>query len=235
MRRRRNEDAVLSLPASRIYAVADGMGGHAAGNVASKLAIAALARAFERAPSPLIHPPALARRLIRAFDAANAAILQHAAADASCSGMGTTLTALAPLVAAPQCVIAHVGDSRAYRFRDGAISCLTRDHTWVQQQVEAGMLTSADARHHPLSSVLSRVLGTLEVGPADTFVIDAVPGDLFLLCSDGLTNMVEDHELPALLAGGATLDELAAGLVATANERGGPDNITVLLLRAAAL
>lgn len=210
------------------------MGGHAAGNVASHLAVATLEAAFPHAPSPLIHAPALARRLIRAFEAANTAILAHASEHPEYSGMGTTLTALSPLVAAPQCVIAHVGDSRAYRLRGDAISCLTTDHTWVQQQVDAGMLMPAEVRHHPLSSVLSRVLGTAEVGPADTFVTDVLPGDLFLLCSDGLTNVIEDDDLAVLMTGPGTLDERAAALVATANERGGPDNITVLLLAAEA-
>jgi PPM family protein phosphatase len=231
LRRRRNEDALLVAPDARLYAVADGMGGHAAGNVASRIAVETLAAAFARAPSSRIHAPALARRLLVAFDAVNSAILEHAAGHPSCHGMGTTLTALAPLAAAPQCVIAHVGDSRAYRLRAGALVQLTADHTWVQQQVDAGMLTPHEARHHALSSVLNRVLGSEAVGPADTFVVDAAPGDLFLLCSDGLTNMLDDTALHALLAHDVPLDQQARELVAAANEQGGRDNITVLLLR----
>jgi PPM family protein phosphatase len=231
-RRRRNEDALLDLPASRIFAVADGMGGHRAGDVASRLAIEALADSFPRAPAPRIRAGALARRLLAAFDAANAVILEHATRHPLCSGMGTTLTALAPLGAHPQCVIAHVGDSRAYRLRAGELVQLTRDHTWVQHQVDAGMLTPLEARHHRLSSVLNRVLGTAAVGPADSFVVDVMPGDVFLLCSDGLTTMLEDDDVRGVIAREGPLELLARGLVDRANERGGYDNITVLLLRA---
>ena len=229
-RRARNEDAFLVRPQARVYGVADGMGGHAAGNVASRIAIDVLGDAFQRAPSPRIRGATLARRMLGVFDDANRAILDHAAAHRECAGMGTTLTALAPLTRAPQCVIAHVGDSRAYRLRNGALTQLTRDHTWVQQQVDAGMLTSADARHHPLASVLSRVLGTAAVGPADTLVVDAEPGDVFLLCSDGLTTMLDDPDLHPLLATAAPLEDRARSLIDAANHRGGFDNITVVLL-----
>lgn len=230
LRRDRNEDALLVSPAPRLYAVADGMGGHAAGNVASRLAVDALEREFVRAPSPRIRAPALARRLLAAFDAANEVILEHAARHPECAGMGTTLTALCPLVAAPRCVIAHVGDSRAYRLRAGVLDQLTQDHTWVQQQVDAGMLTPLQARHHPLSSVLSRVLGTAAVGPADTMVVDAAPGDLFLLCSDGLTTMVDDADLRELLQRDVPLGRHAHELIEAANVRGGVDNTSVILL-----
>lgn len=230
--RRRNEDAVLELPEARLYAVADGMGGHRAGDVASRLAVDTLAACFERPPSPRIRAPALTGRLLEAFDRANGAILDHASANPSCNGMGTTLTAVAPLASDPQCVIAHVGDSRAYRLRAGDLQQLTRDHTWVQQQVDTGMLTPVEARHHRLSSVLHRVLGTTAVGPADTLVVDTEPGDLLLLCSDGLTNMLDDAALLRLLSAGQPLDVLGRRLVDAANEQGGLDNITVLLLRA---
>ncbi|MGH7446267.1 MAG: protein phosphatase 2C domain-containing protein, partial [Longimicrobiales bacterium] len=229
-RRARNEDAFLIRAAARIYAVADGMGGHAAGNVASRIAIDVLAGAFERPPSSRIRAASLSRRLLGVFDAANREILEHAALNRDCAGMGTTLTALAPLAGTPQCVIAHVGDSRAYRLREGTLTQLTRDHTWVQQQVDAGMLTPADARHHPLSSVLSRVLGTAAVGPADTLVADTAPGDLFLLCSDGLTTMLADPDVRNIVDRPLPLEQRARELIDAANTRGGLDNITVLLL-----
>jgi PPM family protein phosphatase len=229
--RRRNEDAYLVLPESRLYAVADGMGDHAAGDATSRTAVKVLAESFGRAPSPRIQHAAMTRRLLDAFEAVNAAILDHAAAQPKCAGMGTTLTAVAPLEATSQCVVAHVGDSRLYRLREGELHQVTRDHTWVQQQVDAGILTPAQACHHPLSSLLNRVLGTQEVGPADTMVMDALPGDLLLLCSDGLTGMVDDAELAALLQRPVSLEQHARELVDAANERGGTDNITVLLLR----
>lgn len=229
-RRPRNEDSMLLRPGSRIYAVADGMGGHAAGNVASRTAIDVLARAFVRAPSARIGAATLSRRLLGVFDAANRAILEYAAAHRECAGMGTTLTAFAPLAGSSQCVMAHVGDSRAYRLRDGSLTQLTRDHTWVQQQVDAGMLTPAQARHHPLASVLSRVLGTDSVGPADTLVTDAVPGDVFLLCSDGLTTMLDDSDVRAILDRPLPLEQRARDLIGAANQRGGVDNSTVVLV-----
>jgi PPM family protein phosphatase len=229
-RRARNEDALLLRPHARLYAVADGMGGHAAGNVASRTAIDILASAFERAPSPRIGPATLARRMLGVFDDANRAILAHAATHRECAGMGTTLTTLAPLAGSDQCVIAHIGDSRAYRLRDGQLTQLTCDHTWVQQQVDAGMLTPDQARHHPLASVLSRVLGTAAVGPADTLVVDAAPGDVFLLATDGLTTMLDDAQVAGLLARPLAPDEIAHLLVDTANELGGLDNTTVIVL-----
>jgi PPM family protein phosphatase len=232
--RRRNEDAYLVLPESRLYAVADGMGGHAAGDVASRTAVNVLAESFARVPSRRIMHGAMTRRLLDAFAAANAAILSHALTQPQCAGMGTTLTAVAPLDAAAQCVVAHVGDSRLYRLRAGELHQVTRDHTWVQQQVEAGILTPAEARHHPLSSLLNRVLGTQEVGPADSMVFDTLPGDLLLLCSDGLTGMIDDAELATLLQRPLPLEQHARELVEAANAGGGTDNITVLLLRAAA-
>ena len=146
--------------------------------------------------------------------------------------MGTTLTAVAALRAAPQCVVAHVGDTRAYRLRNGTLDQLTADHTWVQQQVDAGMLSPLQARHHPWAPLLNRVLGTPALGPADTYVVDAVPGDTFLLCTDGLTGLVEDDDLAAMLARPLSLEEHVRELVAAANLRGGHDNITVVLLRA---
>jgi protein phosphatase len=228
----RNEDSYLVLPASQLYVVADGMGGHAAGDVASRTAVHSLAAAFERAPSPRITSATLSRRLCAAFEAANDALIAHADAHRECAGMGTTLTALATLRSAPQCVITHIGDSRAYRMRAGALTQLTVDHTWVQQQVAAGMLTRAEARHHPYSPVLTRVLGAADLSSPDTFVIDVAPGDLFLLCSDGLTGMIEDEDLATMLARDVPLEQHARELIDAANLRGGHDNITALLLRA---
>jgi PPM family protein phosphatase len=234
LRRPRNEDALLVRPEARLYAVADGMGGHAAGDIASRLAVDTLDAAFRRPPSPRIRAPAMAQRLLDAFERANRAILKHSVADRACSGMGTTLTAVCPLAAVPQCVIAHIGDSRAYRLRARELVQLTGDHTWVQQQVDAGMLTPPQARHHPLSSVLNRVLGTEAVGPADTLVVDVRPGDLFLLCSDGLTTMLGDDDIRGLLDRDVPVESHAHDLVESANLYGGHDNITVIVLMASA-
>jgi len=232
LRRRRNEDALLASPERRLYAVADGMGGHAAGDVASALAIATLDAAFPRAPSPRIHAPSLASRLRAAFDAAQRALVSHARATPACRGMGTTLTALAPLLSEDTCVIAHVGDSRAYRLRAGTLEQLTHDHTWVQEQVDLGMLSPALAASHPFASMLTRVLGGgAEPGPADIEQVDAMSSDLFLLCTDGLSGPIGAADLEALLARDLALEELADRLVAAAYLRGAPDNLSFLLLR----
>ena len=233
--RPRNEDALLARPERHLYAVADGMGGHAAGDVASALAVATLDAALPRAPSPRIGPDALGNRLRAAFQAAHDAIIAQALQQREQSGMGTTLTALAPLRSRPQCVIAHLGDSRAYRLRDGRLVQLTRDHTWVQQQVDAGKLSALQARSHPWASVLTRVLGGGEPGAADIIVTDAAPGDLFLLCTDGLSSVAGDADLAALLVQPLPLEALAQQLLQAALLRGGPDNITLILLRADSL
>ena len=228
--RPRNEDAFLLRREANLFAVADGMGGHAAGDVASRLAIQYLSDAFPRAPSPLITAPTLSRRLVAAFESVNNVLLQHAESHPACAGMGTTLTALVPLRATAQCVIAHIGDSRVYRSRAGELVQLTTDHTWVQQQVAAGTLTPVEARHHPYAPVLTRVLGTPPPITPDTYVVDTLPGDIFLLCSDGLTAMVEDEDLAVMLARALPLEQHARDLIDAANLRGGRDNITTVLL-----
>ena len=231
--RRRNEDSILVRPDRLIFAVADGMGGHAAGDVASALAIASIDESFPRAPDRRLGATALSRRLLVAVAAANAAIIARAAATPAEAGMGTTLTVMAPLRSEPACVIAHVGDSRVYRIRAGGIAQLTTDHTWVQQQVVAGALSPADARTHPWSSMLTRVLGMDEPGPADILVCDVLPADVFLLCSDGLTAMLSDDEIAAIASEPLDPAALCANLIARANEAGGRDNSSVVLLRAA--
>jgi protein phosphatase len=232
LRRQRNEDALLVAPERRLYAVADGMGGHPAGDVAASLAIATLDAAVPRAPSSRIRETSLARRLRAAVAAAHAALVAHGQAVPACRGMGTTMTALAPLLSEDSCVIAHIGDSRAYRMRAGELSQLTRDHTWVQQQVDLGMLSPAQASSHPYASVLLRVLGGgAEPGPADIHMATVEPGDLFLLCTDGLSGVVGFRDLEAILSQGLPLAGLADQLVAAAHLRGAPDNVTVILLR----
>lgn len=230
-RRARNEDSYLVRPDKRLYAVADGMGGHAAGDVASRMAIEALDREFpDRAPEDDVE--AIERLLVDATSAANCDILEVGRREADKRGMGTTLTTLVTPVNGNGCIIAHIGDSRAYRARSGGLEQLTTDHTWVQQQVDLGALTLKTARSHPLSSVLTRVLGVDEGVPPDVLRSDVAPGDVFLLCSDGLTGMVDDASIAALLTEDGALEEIARALVDAANERGGYDNSTVVLVRA---
>lgn len=224
--RARNEDALLQLPLRGVAAVADGMGGHAAGDVASRIAVDVMDdRTVDMGTDA-------ATALVEAIRAANDAILRAARADVELQGMGTTLTALR-VHPEEGCVIAHVGDSRAYRWRDGVLEQLTRDQTWVQEQVEAGTISRERARDHPFSSILTGALG-IEDQELDIQVLELEcrPGDTFLLCSDGLIARLTDDELLAVLEGHpGDLDAAARALVDAANEAGGPDNITVALVR----
>ncbi|MDP2496692.1 MAG: Stp1/IreP family PP2C-type Ser/Thr phosphatase [Candidatus Palauibacterales bacterium] len=226
-----NEDSVLELPGDGLFAVADGMGGHAAGEVASRLAV-------ETLEDRLAGDPSLpsAGRMAEAVRDANRSILRDADENPGRSGMGTTLTALA-LEADGRWRIGHVGDSRAYLYRDGELRQLTTDHSWVGKRVAAGELTREEARRHPMSSVLERALGTSRDVEVDVEEGRAGAGDLFLLCSDGLSDMLPHAELESLLGehAGAGTDggpqDLADRLVSAANRAGGGDNITVVLVR----
>jgi serine/threonine protein phosphatase PrpC len=225
--RSRNEDALLQRPGRGIVAVADGMGGHAAGDIASRLAVDVLDDRTADLPGDGID-----EYLKETVRAAHDAILRAAAADPALDGMGTTLTALHLDRGSGTATIVHVGDSRAYRWRNAALEQLTRDQTWVQEQVDSGRLSPEQARGHPFSAMLTSALGVAQ-SELDTQVIAAEvePGDLFVLCSDGLTARLTDEDLRRLLLEHDGLDDVADAMVAAANEAGGPDNITVALVR----
>lgn len=229
-RRTRNEDAFLRRPDKRLFAVADGMGGHPAGDVASRVAIEVVDESVQGPPPLDVDARELGRRLVDVFEGVNREICARGVVDAAQRMMGTTLVVLIALDDA--CVIAHVGDSRAYRIHNGSTAQLTTDHTWVQEQIDRGLLAPARARTHPRSNELSRVLGMPDTGAADVIVAEAAPGDVFLLCSDGLTAMVEDVDIEAILRQSKPVEMLAHELVDAANLRGGADNITVVVLRA---
>lgn len=225
--RARNEDALLQRPGRGVVAVADGMGGHAAGDIASRIAVDVVDDGTADLPET-----GLADHLRETVRAAHEAILRAGRADTGLRGMGTTLTLLRVDPSGERAVVAHVGDSRAYRLRGARLEQLTRDQTWVQEQVEAGLLSPAQARGHPLSSMLTSALGVEDDGPeVQLLEIDILPDDLFLLCSDGLTARLDDDEVRRLLLAHSDLDEAARALVDAANEAGGPDNITVGLVR----
>ena len=220
-----NEDAFLAAPDRALFAVADGMGGHAGGEVASRMAVETVDEALR-----LAEGSAPRERVLReALERANRAILERAAGDATLSGMGTTLTVVE--IGAEGALIAHVGDSRAYRVREGRLELLTVDHTVVQGYVELGQISPAQARTHRYRHILTRALGTDEALEVDVLRVPIRPGDLLLLCSDGLTTMVEDGDLEGILTQRRPLDELARQLVDAANRRGGEDNVTVVLVR----
>lgn len=219
--RRRNEDSLVVEPP--MFAVADGMGGAQAGEVASRLAAAAF-REYHDADE--LEPQERVQAIIQE---ANRRIYERARSDAGASGMGTTVTAA--LVSAGEVVLGHVGDSRAYRIHGGRLEQLTEDHSLVADLVRSGRLTPEEAGGHPQRSVITRALGTDPEVDVDTLVLRPDAGDLFLLCSDGLPTMVADDEILRTIERAATLEEAARDLVRAANSGGGEDNVTVILFR----
>jgi serine/threonine protein phosphatase PrpC len=213
-----NEDSLVVQPP--LFAVADGMGGAKAGEVASAVAVEAVERARDS------DEPAEAQLASIVRDA-NRRIYDLAVADESRRGMGTTLT-LAK-VHGDEVSLAHVGDSRAYRMRDGELTQLTRDHSLVAELERSGQITAEAAEHHPQRSIITRALGPEPDVEVDTYTLAGRDGDLFLICSDGLTSMISDDEVASILTSAKSLDEAANTLVLAANQSGGKDNITVIL------
>jgi len=217
-KRRRNEDSFVVAPP--LFAVADGMGGAQAGEVASKLAAAALEDTDPGSAGGV-------ERVVELIQEANRRVYERSNADPAASGMGTTITAA--LVEGKNVTFGHVGDSRAYLVRDGVIEQLTEDHSLVNELMKSGKLSAEEAETHPQRSVITRALGTDPDVDVDTFVVEARENDLFLICSDGLTTMVGDDEILELLEKyHDDLDRAAKSLVAAANRAGGEDNITVV-------
>jgi protein phosphatase len=222
-RRRRNEDQYVCVPP--LFAVADGMGGAQAGEVASGLAAAVLNEAAgeERGEE----------RVAWLIQEANRRVFQRSSEDAATTGMGTTMTVA--LVDGDSIAFGHVGDSRAYRVRGGQLEQLTDDHSLVGELVRSGRLSPEEAESHPQRSVITRALGTEPDVDVDTFTVEAEPDDIYLLCSDGLTDMVSPSEVRSLLVEhGSDLEAAARALVDAANAGGGEDNITVVLFQMAA-
>jgi serine/threonine protein phosphatase PrpC len=218
--RRANEDSHLAR--APLFVVADGMGGAQAGEVASRLAVESFQGGLQDAAEP-------EHALAELTRAANARIHELSHSHAEQAGMGTTLTAV--YVGEREISIAHVGDSRAYRLRDGELLRLTDDHSLVDELLRQGRLTPEEALDHPQRSVITRALGPEGAVEVDTRSYAARDGDVYLLCSDGLTTMVPEYRLAELLAGQETLHDAGEALIAAANEAGGRDNITVVLLR----
>jgi serine/threonine protein phosphatase PrpC len=221
-----NEDSYFC--GRTVFAVADGLGGHQGGEVASAAAVAPLAALDGR---ELATTAEAAEALAAAIQEANSAILDRAAGDPSLWGMGTTMTAAA-VTADGHLQLAHVGDSRAYLLRDGALEQLTTDHTVVAELVRRGRLTPELAAIHPERSILTRAVGLDARIPVDTpDPLDLRPGDQCLLCSDGLTEAVPDPTIAELLSTDEDGNAACRSLIDAANEAGGPDNITVVLVR----
>jgi PPM family protein phosphatase len=218
--RRANEDSLLAR--SPLFVVADGMGGAQAGEVASRLAVESFQLGVQDASQPELALADLAR-------AANTHIHELSHANAEHAGMGTTLTAV--YVGEQEVAIAHVGDSRAYCLRDGRLERLTDDHSLVDELIRQGRLTPEEAVEHPQRSVITRALGPEGTVEVDTRSVRARAGDVYLICSDGLTTMIGEDQIAAVLLAHPRLPDAGEALIAAANEAGGRDNITVVLLR----
>jgi len=221
--RRQNEDAAFFDEARAVFAVADGMGGHLAGEVASGMAIDAVKE------MAFTHPHADTVVLRDTVKAADEAIARHAKAHPECAGMGTTLSIL--WRSGNYAYIAHVGDSRIYRMRAGLLEQITQDHSLVEEMVRARLITREQAKTHPRRNVITRALGTQGDNTPDVLAADVQPNDLWLLCSDGLTGMVSDEEIAGVMKTRANLDEMADCLISKALSAGGKDNVTLVLWR----
>jgi serine/threonine protein phosphatase PrpC len=212
-----NEDSYVEDPDQGLYAVADGMGGHRAGEVASAVAVESLKAAYGAGAS-----------IEEAVGEANAAVFSKASGDPALRGMGTTLTAVA--LVDGRAILGHVGDSRAYLMRDGDVTRVTEDHSLVEQLVREGRLSPEEAAHHPQRAIITRALGMDPEVEVDRYEVDLRPGDRLLICSDGLTNMVSEPGIAGVLRNQSDAQRAADTLVDMANKAGGDDNITVVVI-----
>jgi serine/threonine protein phosphatase PrpC len=225
-----NEDSFLIDAPRGVFLVADGMGGHAAGEIASAIATESVGSALRQATDGGLREDALEEVMRQSFHNAHMSIVNYSAIKPETKGMGTTMTALV-LCDDGTFRLGHIGDSRAYVLRHGELEQVTRDHTWVQREVDAGRITERGARRHHLSHVLTRALGADSLDHPDVFSGTLLPGDIVLLASDGLTGMLTDRMIRRVLTRPAELADLVAALIVGANERGGRDNITAVLVR----
>jgi serine/threonine protein phosphatase PrpC len=238
-RRKLNEDSILVDTETSLYSVCDGMGGHNAGEVASKMAIESIASFIQKSHSEkeITWPFGLdvnlsfdGNRIKTAIKLANKKVYKAADNREEYTGMGTTV--VAALVTANVMTVGWAGDSRAYVFRNGVLTQLTRDDSWVSAAWAEGILSSAEIEKHPLRNVITKAVGAKETIETDVVEHRFQPGDIGMLCSDGLHSMINDEQiLAAVTPLPASLEEMASRLIAAANDAGGKDNVSVLLLR----
>jgi PPM family protein phosphatase len=226
-----NEDnfAVHATGDRGLFIVADGMGGHAAGEVASEMAVQIVERELQGVKS--LDDRSVPETVAEALRKANRNIHDRTITEVDKQGMGTTASVL--LLSAMRYLIGQVGDSRVYLLRDGALHQLTKDHSYVQEQVDAGFLTPEQARYHPYSNVITRCVGASPEVEPDIYAGETKIGDLFLVASDGLTGMVDDRRLQMLLMSRAEPERKVHALISEANGRGGLDNITAIVVQVA--
>lgn len=228
MARKHNEDCYQIDQDHQLFVVADGMGGHSHGEVASKIAVDTICDFI--GGDQASDAGSYDQRLKEAVRYAHDEVLRAIVKDASLQGMGTTVVGMH--INEERAALAHVGDSRAYRLRDGELALLTQDHTWVHEQVQAGYLSEEQARHHPLKNVVTRALGSEKEVVVDLQEVELASGDVYLICSDGLTSMLDDPEIAQILKEEGSLEQRSQALVDEANRRGGLDNVTVVLVAA---
>ncbi len=214
-----------------VFVVADGMGGHAAGEVASEMAVQIVARTL--LPLQAVSAPHAVDLMQQSLKDANRAIYDRMLAEVDKQGMGTTASVL--FMSDEGYLIGQIGDSRIYLLRDGALTQITKDHSYVQEQVDAGLLTPEQARYHPYSNVITRCVGASDEVEADIYRGEIRPGDVYLVASDGLTGMVDDRRLQQLLLARSGPGRIVDALIAEANNRGGLDNITAIVIQVDAL
>ena len=243
LRRHHNEDQLLVRDDLGLYVVADGMGGHAAGEVAAELAVREVERVVQATQNcagdtwPEEWDPRLSlnsNRLVHAIASAHRKVTAAVEGDLGLKGMGATIVSALVDWEQARATIGHVGDSRAYLVHDEKLEVLTSDHSWVHEQVIAGLLTEDAARSHPLKNVVTRALGGVQAPAVDVCERSLAASDVLLLCSDGLNTMLPDEEIATVLTRAGDLVRMANLLVAEANRRGGLDNITVIVARALA-
>jgi len=234
-----NEDSFAVLENERVFVVADGMGGHNAGEIASSIAIETVVKFFRASSEdedmtwPYKEDPALsheANKLRVGIKFANRKIFRAAQSTAGYAGMGTTIVAML-LLDTGTLYIAHVGDSRCYCYFDGGLTLLTEDHSLVNEYIKAGQITPEQARSYPHKNVIMRALGMKENVLVDIQERTVKRGEIYLACSDGLSDMVPDPDIAAIIASSSSLREAADRLIDQANANGGKDNISVVLLR----
>lgn len=228
--RSHNEDngGIFVSPVGTLVVVADGMGGHSAGDIASKIATEVLESEWNKMSNPLKAIDA-ETFLLDSFKRANEAIITYAQQHPECEGMGTT--AIAAVCTEEYTAIAHVGDSRAYVYNGIKISQQTEDHSLVAELVRSGQITAEEAEHHPRKNVVLRALGTDPDVSIDVFILQSDLINVLIVCSDGLSNKLKASEVQAEIERGVKLSEVAESLIAQANDRGGEDNITIALVR----
>jgi PPM family protein phosphatase len=238
IKRTNNEDSYLVIEERNLYVVADGMGGHSSGEIASKIAVETISQFFkdseltEDSTWPYAYDDNISfegNKLKTAVAIANEKIQEYATEHPESRGMGTTVVAV--LAMDSRLVLCHVGDSRCYLLRDGKFGLLTSDHSWVNEQVKLGFLSEEEAQRHPFRNVITKALGTKGEATAEINEMPGKEGDILLLCTDGLNSMITDDEIAKIVAEDTKLEEKARKLIDAANQNGGEDNITLVLMK----